>query len=134
MGNEFTPTGGEGATPDDSSSLRDRTIPEIDLDALFEVLADAQRRQILAYLDATDDDVAAYSDLIEHVADDSAEASTDDRDRIAVGLHHNHLPKLADAGVVEYDSRSETVRYRGGPVVSEWLDLVRSYDSDATET
>ncbi|PSQ45116.1 hypothetical protein BRD15_12555 [Halobacteriales archaeon SW_6_65_15] len=99
MGNEFTPTGGEGATPDDSSSLRDRTIPEIDLDALFEVLADAQRRQILAYLDATDDDVAAYSDLIEHVADDSAEASTDDRDRIAVGLHHNHLPKLADAGV-----------------------------------
>ena len=129
MSNEYTPTGGEGTAPGDESVTSDDRRPlEMNLDALFEALADAQRRRILAYLDATDDDVAAYSDLIEHVADDSAGESTTDRDRIAVSLHHNHLPKLADVGVVEYDARSETVRYRGGPAVSEWLDLVQSYD------
>jgi DNA-binding transcriptional ArsR family regulator len=129
MSNEHPPTGGEGTAQDGESSVSsDRQRLEIDLDALFEALGDAQRRQILGYLDATDDDVAAYSDLIEHVADDSGGESAADHDRIAVSLHHNHLPKLADAGIVEYDARSETVRYRGGPAVSDWLDLVQSYD------
>jgi DNA-binding transcriptional ArsR family regulator len=134
MSNEHAPTGGEGEAPGGGpSGSGNRPTLEVDLNALFEALADVQRRQVLAYLDAMDDDVAAYSDLIEHVADDSAGESTD-HERVAVRLHHHHLPKLADVGVVEYDARSETVRYRGGPAVSEWLDLVQSYDQDVTET
>ena len=133
MSNEHPSTGGEGATPGgESSGSGDRTTLGTDLDALFEALADAQRRRILAYLESTDDDVAAYSDLIEHVADVQAGESTDDQ-RVAVNLHHHHLPKLADAGLLEYDARSETVRYRGDPAVSEWLELVRSYDPGITE-
>jgi DNA-binding transcriptional ArsR family regulator len=131
MSNEHAPTGGEGATTDgESSVLGDRETREIELDALLEVLADVERRQILAYLDAADDDVAAYSDIIGHVADGVAGESTDNHEQFAVTLHHNHLPKLSGAGVVEYDERSETVRYRGGRTVSEWLDLVRSLDPD----
>lgn len=30
-------------------------------------------------------------------------------ERIAITLHHNHLPKLDDAGVVEYDTTSNHV-------------------------
>ncbi|MFC3957076.1 DUF7344 domain-containing protein [Halovivax cerinus] len=32
-----------------------------------------------------------------------AESSAEDATRIAIELHHVHLPKLADAGVIEYD-------------------------------
>jgi len=32
---------------------------------------------------------------------------------IAVSLHHATLPKLADAGLLEYDPRSKTARYSG---------------------
>jgi DNA-binding transcriptional ArsR family regulator len=131
MSNEHAPTGGEGATADGGPFVsEEQTMPTSDLDELFEVLANGQRRQILAYLDGIDDNVAAFSDLIEHVADGSVGESTDARERVAVNLHHNHLPKLSDAGVVEYDVRSETVRYRGGPVVAEWVDIARSYDPD----
>lgn len=131
MSNEHPSTGGEGATADGGPFVTDeRTMPKSDLDELFEVLANGQRRQILAYLDGIDDDVAAFSELIEHVADDSAGESADARERVAMNLHHNHLPKLSTAGIVEYDARSETVRYRGGPVVADWVKIARSYDPD----
>jgi len=37
-------------------------------------------------------------------------------------LQHIHLPKLEDAGILEQDPRSETVRYWGQPSVEEWLE------------
>jgi len=40
-------------------------------------------------------------------------------------LRHSHLPKLEDAGLVEYDSRSETVRYWSQPSLEELLEHVR---------
>ena len=37
-------------------------------------------------------------------------------DRIAITLHHNHLPRLADAGVLDYDPASNHVAaVRGFP-------------------
>lgn len=38
-----------------------------------------------------------------------------DCERVVTGLYHNHLPKLADAGMIEYDQEMLTVR---------WLDHV----------
>ncbi|UTF52000.1 hypothetical protein NGM29_09270 [Natronosalvus rutilus] len=32
-------------------------------------------------------------------------------ERLLLDLYHNHLPKLEEAGLVEYDDRTETVRY-----------------------
>jgi hypothetical protein len=37
-------------------------------------------------------------------------------------LQHIHLPKLEDAGILEQDPRSETVRYWSQPSVEEWLE------------
>ena len=34
----------------------------------------------------------------------------EDETDIAISLHHATLPKLADAGLIEYDPRSKTVR------------------------
>jgi len=129
MSKDQTPTGGEGVTTDGGPSISDERATRAGLDELFEVLADGDRRRILAYLADTDDGVAAFSDIIEHVADDSAEESTD-KERVAVSMHHTHLPKLADANLVEYDPRSEVVRYRGGPAVSDWVELARSHEAD----
>ncbi|NEU57626.1 hypothetical protein [Halorussus sp. MSC15.2] len=126
MSNEHAPTGGEGtATDAPPSAVNGRSI---DIDGLFEVLADRHRRRVLEYLGGTDDGVAAFSELVEHVAESDGD-STDDHGRVEVDLHHNHLPKLDDENLVEYDSRSKTVRYRAGPAVGEWVEFARSYES-----
>ena len=129
MSKDQTPTGGEGATTDGGPSISNDRTTMPGLDELFEVLADGHRRRVLAYLADTDDGVAAFSELIEHVAGDSTGESTD-KERVAVSLHHSHLPKLADASLVEYDPRSQIVRYRGCPAVSDWVELARSHEAD----
>ncbi|MXV62498.1 hypothetical protein GS429_10565 [Natronorubrum sp. JWXQ-INN-674] len=42
--------------------------------------------------------------------------------RVRTELQHTHLPKLEDAGVLEHDQRSETVRYWTQPSLEEWLE------------
>ena len=36
---------------------------------------------------------------------------TADSDAVEIELHHSHLPKLAAAGWIEYDSENRTIRY-----------------------
>ena len=36
---------------------------------------------------------------------------TADSDAVRIELHHNHLPKLAAAGWIEYDSENQAIRY-----------------------
>ena len=96
----------------------ERSITAAELDSLFEVLASSQRRRLLAHLVETDDDVATLPELAELLAD-----GDDDRERATIRLHHTHLPKLEDEGIVEYDARSETVRYRGSAAVTAWIEF-----------
>lgn len=35
---------------------------------------------------------------------------TPDEKNLRIDLHHVHLPELADAGLIDYDARSPTVR------------------------
>lgn len=96
--------------------------PQLSADTTFSLLADGQRRRVLAYLSEMQGETADVGDLAEHVADEV------DRRRALTALYHVHLPKLADAGVVEYDRRSETVRYTGDPSVEATLDAVSDAD------
>lgn len=43
---------------------------------------------------------------------------------IDIHLHHSTLPRLEDAGLVDYDPRSNEARYRGDPAVERWLNHV----------
>ncbi len=63
------------------------------------------RRHVLQYLDETDGSV----ELATLAAAVAESADGRNRDRIALELHHNHLPKLADTGFVEYDHRANVV-------------------------
>ncbi|GAB3674595.1 DUF7344 domain-containing protein [Halopiger thermotolerans] len=44
------------------------------------------------------------------------------RRQVRTELQHVHLPKLEDAGILEHDQRSETVRYWTQPSLEEWLE------------
>lgn len=89
----------------------------------FSLLADRQRREVLAYLSETDDGTAEVDALVDHLAGEGL-----DRHEVVTALHHVHLPKMADAGVVEYDRRSGTVRYTGDPSVETTLEAVGDSD------
>jgi hypothetical protein len=76
-------------------------------DRAFDLLRDGTRRRVLRTLRETDGamalgELAAAADARDEGVP-AEEISMDRRERTAVSLHHCHLPKLADAGVVEYD-------------------------------
>jgi DNA-binding transcriptional ArsR family regulator len=82
-------------------------------DVLFEMLHSPRRRQVLAYLSDRDGPVD-LDDVILQVAawenDTSVDAvSESERKRIYVSLYQTHMPKLDDAGLVEYDDEEGTV-------------------------
>lgn len=74
-------------------------------DAAFEVLADGYRRAVLSYLAAHESKVE-LGELADHVR---SVDSLDANGNTATTLHHLHLPKLDEVGVVEYDIDQHTV-------------------------
>lgn len=83
-----------GAAPNDLSAD--------DLDTLFDVLASERRRRALQYLAATETTVP-LTELANHVA---AVESGGDHQQVTIDLHHRHLPKLAEEGLVSYDAEA----------------------------
>lgn len=90
------------------------------IDDLLTSLADWRRRAVLRHLAARDD---AGPVVIEAVAAAVAPDAADE-ERLRVRLHHRHLPALDDAGLVEYDPASRTVRYRRDERVETLLALL----------
>lgn len=82
------------------------------VDDLFALLAQPGNRYILAYV-VRSDGAVPYGDLVEYVVDmaDPPEgvARNDFRERVATRLVHSNLPKLDDAGLVDYDATERTV-------------------------
>lgn len=93
------------------TSPREQT--ELSAEVLFDVLSSSYRRYVLSYLaDATSP--TEIGDLAYHVAAWDADSSIteipdDDADEAEILLYHVHLPKLAAAGLVTYDTESGTV-------------------------
>jgi hypothetical protein len=86
-------------------------------DAAFDLLSNARRRLALKYLLEQDTPVG-IDELATHVAaveNDTEAEQLDDkqRKRTYVSLYQTHIPKLAQAGVVEYDSDERTVELNG---------------------
>lgn len=54
--------------------------------------------------------------------------SEDHAECIKRTLYHTHLPKLVEAGVIIYDSNSETVSYQHPPLVEKWAEQARKYE------
>ncbi|WP_254764393.1 DUF7344 domain-containing protein [Natrinema marinum] len=124
-------------TEGEAAALTAEVTPSLDL--VFELLSSSRRRYALYYLNEQPDGVASIESLTENVvalertADATAEdeptiGSSTDHDaatsesEVQMELQHIHLPKLEDAGLLEHDRRSETVRYWSQPSLEEWLE------------
>lgn len=68
---------------------------------VLDLLADARRRHALAVL-AEEDGTIDDTTLIRRVSEAERADDVDPRD-VHIELHHCHLPKLDDYGVLEYD-------------------------------
>ena len=89
----------------------------------FELLSHSYRRYVLHFLATHSNGVATRRELATVVSEsvhDEGDSTEDELDRIATELHHVHLPKLADANVLDYDSRTGYVRYWGEPTIEEF--------------
>jgi hypothetical protein len=99
-------------------------------DDLFELLANRRRRYAMHYLHQRDGETVSLSELSEHIAAwehgvDAAELDYLERKSVRNSLHQFHLPKLDDAGVVEYDTRTSEVRLRSATGAKAYHDVVR---------
>lgn len=89
------------------------TTQSAQLDQLFDGLADRRRRYALAVLHEHDAPLA-LADLADEVATGwdgrrFADGSTGDVEQVYASLYHMHIPKLVEAGLVEYDASQDTV-------------------------
>lgn len=78
-------------------------LTETERHRLLEV---ARRRRVLEILAGREDPIALDA-LAAAVAERGVDGS--DVDEIATTLHHIHLPKLVDAGIVEYDPSANRI-------------------------
>ncbi|NGM69266.1 hypothetical protein G6M89_09640 [Natronolimnobius sp. AArcel1] len=111
-----------------SSPLETEATPS--LDQVFDLLSNRRRRYALYHLYEQDDGVATTTALTNRVAElevvaeqtHTTEVTDEFITAVRTDLQHVHLPKLEDAGVLEHDHRSETVRYWTQPSLEEWLE------------
>ncbi|USZ70428.1 DUF7344 domain-containing protein [Natronosalvus halobius] len=103
----------------------------LQIELLFGALSDRHRRQLVAYMHTINKDLFHLDDLAQIIAiqeTDPSEVSEEKREQVKIELHHRHLPKLDDAGLIEYDSRNGDVRYRG-TTDSELIDVSQFLNS-----
>lgn len=104
-----------------------RAVTTPSFDTLFDLIAERRRRYALYALLGTDDGLADVATLADEVA--MWEARTGDaklteslREAVAEELRETHLPRLDDVDIVEYDPRSDAVRYWRQPTLEEYLE------------
>lgn len=102
-----------------------------ELDTVFELCSDGQRRVVLAILAAeqralTTDDLAKA--IVKHTHQKPLEEiSGETISRIKIALYHTHLPKVEAAGLIDFDPDREVAEpteqfARVEPHLSELLD------------
>ncbi|RBI63395.1 ArsR family transcriptional regulator [halophilic archaeon] len=98
----------------ENSDLAETPAPSV----LFSTLASPRRRHVLRRLLERDASVS-LTQLARNVA-----ASEDDVERVYAELHHRHVPKLVDAGLVTCERGGDAVTLTdGGDVVEPYLEL-----------
>ncbi|NHN49782.1 hypothetical protein G9464_19620 [Halostella sp. JP-L12] len=112
--------------------LADRDDVSSALDAAFDLLATERRRNALYCLREADDPVPLL-ELADRVADREDESPSDARERVAISLGQVHLPKLDDAGVVDFDPQDRYVVHRGDPIVDRFLDHAAEHERPASQ-
>lgn len=107
----------EGTTPRGGVTvlcerLDEGTRSPDDLDLVYDVLSNYRRRQMLRLLEAEPDDSVTIPDLASTIAaremdiGDPDAVSYDERKSVQSTIYQHHAPKMAEAGLVEFDKRT----------------------------
>lgn len=83
-------------------------MPEFDR----EFHADEWSQTIIDYLADADDGTASLDALIKHIIDQETNAVAPDRETLTYELVHVCLPRLAENGIVDFNERTQTTKYR----------------------
>lgn len=97
--------------PPQQKTERDRGVDELagpfTTREFYRALAERPRRRVMAYLlehqETTRAELADVLSGWEATEDEGTMTTPERREEITVRLHHVHLPKLADAGLITYD-------------------------------
>ena len=95
-------------------------------DLVYDILSSPRRRYVLYYLRQVDEPIELTA-LAEQVAAWENETDPDsltdqERKRVYVSLYQTHIPKLDDAGIVDYDKDDGTVTLGpGATAIDEYL-------------
>lgn len=97
----------EGPSIQNRFALADAGEP-LPREEVFDVLSNDRRRCVLHYLKQQDERRVELRELVDYVAaweNDTTvrEIDSDARKRVYTALRQSHLPKLEDAGVIEYE-------------------------------
>lgn len=120
-----------------STGVREERLPNrsemtplpFSLDSVLSILSVGRRRTILYHLrDRDADGPISLNQLVERVqrrenAAPNRESSLSAAE-VRIALAHNHLPKLDEAGIVEYDADEHLVTYNENPALESCLDYV----------
>jgi hypothetical protein len=94
-------------------------------ESALRLVADDLRRSAIRHLMRADGDRISIDALADQlVADEACPATRSDS--VALQLRHASLPKLADAGVVVYDTDDGTVEYRSADRVEAVVRFVEA--------
>lgn len=99
-----------------------------EVDETLQLLANHNRRKLLQHLLSHEKDLVTVPELVEILETQlEPRAISDGGDgRVETRLHHVHLPKLADAGVITFDRTNGTVTYQGDQLVESLLAAIES--------
>ncbi|PGF16743.1 hypothetical protein CP556_11855 [Natrinema sp. CBA1119] len=101
------------------------------IDSSFTALSDPSRRSLCRYAMRTETERVSSEELVDYVVERAPEpvAADADRQTIALELHHVHLPKLANAGLIEYDRQNDVVHVDRA-TIADRLERARDTISD----
>lgn len=103
-------------------------------DRVLSAVANEHRRAVLESLRSASENTLDCDTLVDHVADrvrdaDGERVSDEHRRRVQIELHHNHLPKLEEVQLIDYERETDHIQFAGGELARELLTLVESYDT-----
>jgi DNA-binding transcriptional ArsR family regulator len=106
------------------------------VDIIMELLAARRRRYCLSYFLGADSNEVDITGLVNHVSqrertDPSLTDVNSRAEQLKMDLYHTHLPKLADAGLVDYDRDDGTVTYHSDPLVESFLEDAQVGDDES---
>lgn len=113
----------------DSREISNRGTDPATQDALFEVLADEERRTAIEYL-ATETGAVSVDDLADVVAakSDADEGPSQRQEQTKTEFYHVHIPEMEAAGLLDYDEDEQLVE------PTERVDIARRLIVQAAET